>query len=333
MSDTECRCEESHCSIFMMVTNFLAVRSLEHNTEETMSKYYDLLNRVEKCKRSGNAGGKQCEPFLNGASLSESIPAPSLKNNSFFKKRLVLLSCVLVFFLFFGLFNGVGSLFGVFLGTVDKLALLEATAVEGAKSKPSGWSAAVGNQQSEAIASPSQGKIIPNVSHSLAYNGEQLAGIHREAYPAKADAVSETNTRYEDSVRLAAAIANSRSSTTAEEEIRGFLVEWAEAWQQSAGVLGDFDTYMSCYSDLFFSGDFDKREWINEKALKNRKKDWITVQLSAVDVVSATGSDSAVVRFSQKYSSSNYTDVSNKQLVLQKQKEESGWKIVVEKTL
>lgn len=111
--------------------------------------------------------------------------------------------------------------------------------------------------------------------------------------------------------------------------ISEFLLGWVQAWQNSAGPAGVFGPFATYYADTFFSDSDDRKKWLDSKARTNRDKNWIQVQLEDVEIVSSPDSDYAVVRFLQKYASSNYSDSSNKILILQRGKE--GWKIVTER--
>jgi hypothetical protein len=112
--------------------------------------------------------------------------------------------------------------------------------------------------------------------------------------------------------------------------ISEFLLSWVHAWQESAGNQGTFEPFAYHYADTFFSDSADRKNWLQSKERINSGKEWIQVQLEDVEIVSSPDSEYAVVRFLQKYTSSNYNDSSNKVLILQRGKE--GWRIVTERT-
>ncbi|MBW2015828.1 MAG: hypothetical protein JRJ01_03155 [Deltaproteobacteria bacterium] len=113
-------------------------------------------------------------------------------------------------------------------------------------------------------------------------------------------------------------------------EIQDFITAWSDAWEKSAGAQGDMETYMSFYSEKFASGRFRKSTWKKDKARKNRKKRWISVETNDIKIMDARGSGRVRVRFNQVYKSSNYSVKSRKELLLVK--EDEGWKILSERT-
>ncbi|MFC1516171.1 SPOR domain-containing protein, partial [Thermodesulfobacteriota bacterium] len=110
------------------------------------------------------------------------------------------------------------------------------------------------------------------------------------------------------------------------EELNTFLEKWKTAWENAAGDQGDLDAYMSFYSDDFSSKGRDKSAWEEDKAPTNRKKEWIRLGLSDIQIDETGMDDKVKVRFIQDYQSSNYSGKSRKTLTLKK--EDSGWKIV-----
>ncbi|MFC1813367.1 SPOR domain-containing protein [Thermodesulfobacteriota bacterium] len=110
------------------------------------------------------------------------------------------------------------------------------------------------------------------------------------------------------------------------DEIKEFLMGWKTAWQNTAGAQGDIETYMSFYSDHFISEGLDKNGWENNKVQKNRRKDWIQIELKEINIPETVIDGRVEVSFIQVYTSSNFSDESAKTLVLEK--EETGWKII-----
>ena len=88
--------------------------------------------------------------------------------------------------------------------------------------------------------------------------------------------------------------------------------------------------YISFYSDDFYSNRFDKDEWNLDKKIKDRKKDWIRLNISDIRVSGSVGDDQIVVRFLQDYSSSNFSIQSEKMLILLKNG--GKWEIVFERS-
>jgi len=110
------------------------------------------------------------------------------------------------------------------------------------------------------------------------------------------------------------------------DEINEFLMKWRIAWQNTAGEAGDIETYMSFYSNDFVSKGLDKNRWRTDKANKNRKKDWIRVELKNIVIQEPVINNQVELSFIQDYQSSNYSIESDKTLILKK--EETGWKII-----
>ncbi|MFC1488597.1 SPOR domain-containing protein [Thermodesulfobacteriota bacterium] len=110
------------------------------------------------------------------------------------------------------------------------------------------------------------------------------------------------------------------------DEIKEFLMGWKTAWQNTAGAQGDIETYMSFYSDHFISEGLDKNGWKNDKAPKNRRKDWIQIELKEINIPETIKDGRVEVSFMQIYTSSNFSDESVQTLVLKR--EETGWKII-----
>lgn len=106
-----------------------------------------------------------------------------------------------------------------------------------------------------------------------------------------------------------------------------FIMEWKDAWESSAGRTGDMDRYMSFYSDKFESEEFNKKTWRIDKETKNRRKAWINITISNLDISGPTSNDRIEVRFNMRYKSSNFSGYSKKVLYLVK---EGGFLRIVE---
>ena len=108
-----------------------------------------------------------------------------------------------------------------------------------------------------------------------------------------------------------------------------FLGNWKTAWENTAGDSGDIESYMSFYSEDFSSGGLDKDGWKIDKLKKNRKRGWISGELIGITTEPAKNNQ-IQVRFFLDYKSSNYNEILEKTLILQKEK--AGWRIIGEKT-
>jgi hypothetical protein len=109
-------------------------------------------------------------------------------------------------------------------------------------------------------------------------------------------------------------------------EMKAFLNQWEVAWENSAGIYGNIENYMSLYSDSFNFNGLDKNGWRQKKALQNKTKTWIRIELTDVRIAGLDENNRANVSFLQNYRSANYSEETSKTLTLKK--EVSGWKIV-----
>lgn len=116
-----------------------------------------------------------------------------------------------------------------------------------------------------------------------------------------------------------------------QKEISVFILIWMRAWEKTAGTGGNMEDYMFFYAEEFTSGGFNKAAWRRDKEKKNRKKRWIQVEAKDLRITGSPMNERVVVRFSQHYKSSNFSVRSEKEVVLIK--EESGWKILSERTI
>jgi len=122
---------------------------------------------------------------------------------------------------------------------------------------------------------------------------------------------------------------SSRRTPTLGQEIQQFLKEWKTAWENTAGPEGNIAAYMAFYSEEFHSQGLNKNGWKEEKAERNKKKQWIKVELKGISVGDLGQDNRLEVRFLQEYKSSNFSVSTNKSLLLKKGS--SGWKIVSER--
>lgn len=113
------------------------------------------------------------------------------------------------------------------------------------------------------------------------------------------------------------------------EEIARFLDQWRQAWEATAGPQGNMERYGAFYAADFSSGTQDRKVWLADKTKKNHAKEWIRLQVSDLRITEAAGGQQLEVRFTQAYTSSNYSQTSPKVLVLRKN--EANWEIVSER--
>ena len=128
--------------------------------------------------------------------------------------------------------------------------------------------------------------------------------------------------------RIAQKVPEQPAEPKLDDEIYAFIDGWKMAWNNSVGEKGDIETYISFYSDDFNSKGIDKNGWKRDKAIKNRKKRWIRLELNDIRISELTAENRIEVRFLQEYKSSNFSGKSNKMLILSKEK--TGWKIIRE---
>lgn len=113
------------------------------------------------------------------------------------------------------------------------------------------------------------------------------------------------------------------------EEISQFLEQWSKAWEAAAGPQGDMDHFGAFYAPDFTNNRQSRTSWLAEKTKKNRGKEWIRLKVSDVTIEKDKNNPLLEVRFTQEYTSSNYSDTSSKVLVLRKNG--SNWEIVTER--
>jgi hypothetical protein len=124
---------------------------------------------------------------------------------------------------------------------------------------------------------------------------------------------------------------NTRKERSPDQEIHQFLKEWKTAWENTAGSEGNIAAYMALYSEDFHSQGLNKNGWREEKGERNKRKQWIKVELKGITIVQPGSDNRLEVRFHQEYKSSNFSVSTNKALILKK--ENAGWRIITEKAL
>lgn len=105
------------------------------------------------------------------------------------------------------------------------------------------------------------------------------------------------------------------------QEVRKAVQAWQLAWE-----LGDFDNYLRFY-DPAFRGDLGSRkQWERQRRERLARKD---IGLEVEDVqVKLVGRNQADVRFVQRYTSPEHSDVGEKRLRLRRV--QGAWKITRE---
>ncbi len=116
------------------------------------------------------------------------------------------------------------------------------------------------------------------------------------------------------------------SAEAPDASVHKFLSSWKAAWEASAGPSGRIGPYISHFSKDFQAGGMDRAQWKADKAAKNRRKDWIRIGLENIKISRPAEDGTVTVHFLQTYESSNYSDKTDKTIVLQR--ETGDWKIL-----
>jgi len=123
---------------------------------------------------------------------------------------------------------------------------------------------------------------------------------------------------------------STRKEPSMDQEVHRFLNEWKIAWENTAGSEANMAAFMAFYSEDFQSQGLNKDGWREEKTDRNRKKQWIKIEIKEITIGAPVSDNRLEVRFLQEYESSNFSVSTNKSLLLKKG--DSGWKIISEKT-
>ncbi len=115
------------------------------------------------------------------------------------------------------------------------------------------------------------------------------------------------------------------------DEIHAFVTQWKAAWEKTAGKNGDMNSYIYFYSKDFKSSVLSRDGWKRDKERKGRKKDWVRLEISDIKIFEPKEDNLVEIRFSQRYSSSNFSERSIKRLTLRK--EGAVWKILSERNV
>ena len=113
------------------------------------------------------------------------------------------------------------------------------------------------------------------------------------------------------------------------EELNTFMKAWGKAWES-----GNIKTFMSHYSNDFINGDgMNYQAYKRQKERVNSGKKFIRVQIEdpAILLVQEEKGQIAVVRFTQRYRSSNFE--SNSKKIFYLKKGQAGWQIIGESRL
>lgn len=97
--------------------------------------------------------------------------------------------------------------------------------------------------------------------------------------------------------------------------INDFLKSWLQAWKKSAG--GNLKPYFAHYLSSFHTKSLDHQAWKSTKSIRNRGKSWIDISIKNLKIYSMADNRLQLI-FDQEYSSSNFSDQSRKELILQK---------------
>lgn len=110
-----------------------------------------------------------------------------------------------------------------------------------------------------------------------------------------------------------------------QELINNTILGWASAWSAQ-----EVDLYLSFYSDSFVPpNSLSRKQWAEMRKKRLTRPKWVSIKISDLSL-SPVSQQRARVVFKQDYRSSNYSDQSRKELVLEQT--DNGWKIVKEST-
>lgn len=109
-----------------------------------------------------------------------------------------------------------------------------------------------------------------------------------------------------------------------------------QAWQNDWQSLNT-EAYLSHYHERFQSGKYNLQRWKNYKQRVNRNKSFIRLTFSDMAIIHDPTTweegETVVVEFTQKYQSSNYSDIGKKRLYLARSNAQSPWKILLEASI
>jgi murein L,D-transpeptidase YafK len=113
------------------------------------------------------------------------------------------------------------------------------------------------------------------------------------------------------------------------EELGTFMKSWGKAWES-----GNINKFMSYYASDFINSDgmnYQSFKQQKEKVGRGKKFIRVAIENTAILLPQEKGGQIAVIRFTQRYRSSNFTSDSRKLFYLKKG--EAGWRIIGESRL
>ena len=114
--------------------------------------------------------------------------------------------------------------------------------------------------------------------------------------------------------------------------VQSSIQTWIQDWKSL-----DNDAYLSHYHEKFRSGKYNLKRWKSYKKRVNARKSFIEVQLNDINIIHDPNTwqegEVVMVEFTQKYRSSNYSDIGNKRLYLARDDANQAWKILIEESL
>jgi len=113
------------------------------------------------------------------------------------------------------------------------------------------------------------------------------------------------------------------------QSVRQSIENWRQDWQSR-----DSNAYLSHYHKAFKTLKHDYQSWVKYKRRVNAKKTFIQVDISQLKVIPSSErlqeGEAVLVTFQQRYRSSNYNQVSHKQLYMARENAGSPWLILYE---
>ena len=108
-----------------------------------------------------------------------------------------------------------------------------------------------------------------------------------------------------------------RDEPITREEAERFLQQWKKATEKAAGPSGAVQNYFSLYTKNFALDTVGRSFWQVEKSKILRKKKWVAVAVQIQKIEPSTTIPGGVnLFFRQEYSSSNYSDKTDKRILL-----------------
>jgi len=138
------------------------------------------------------------------------------------------------------------------------------------------------------------------------------------------DTAREMSPKVKETIQ--AVISEVGKDTADQEQIINMVQGWASAWSAQ-----EVDLYLSFYSDRFKpEGTQSRKQWAESRRARLKRPSWVSVKVSEF-IINSTGQQMTKVIFSQEYRSSNYSDRSKKELLLEYT--DNGWQIIQEHSL